>query len=100
MSVAFVFRFLPVLQADVARIRDAQRARLGTERSVPDRISQLLLSSLDTAFTRSDRFALALQARCFAWNPTLPELRFSRTDAVALAVAAALTGAAILPVLP
>lgn len=99
-SVAFVFRFLPVLQADVARIRDAQRARLGTERSVPDRMSRLLLSSLDTAFSRSDRFALALQARCFSWDPTLPELRFSRADAVALAIAGGLVGAAATSVLP
>jgi biotin transport system permease protein len=99
MSVGFVFRFLPVLQSDVARIRDAQRARLGTERSVPERISRLLLASLNTAFSRSDRFALALQARCFSWNPTLPELRFSRADAVAVATAGGLLGATALAVL-
>ena len=95
MSVAFVFRFLPVLQADLARIRDAQRARLGTERRFSDRASRLLLSALNRAFERADRFALALQARCFSWNPTLPELRFTRPDAAALAVAAGLAAAAV-----
>jgi biotin transport system permease protein len=90
MGAAFVFRFLPVLQDDVARIRDAQRARLGTERSIVDRIRLLTVAALNRAFERADRLALALQARCFAWNPTLPELRFGYRDGPALALAAGL----------
>ena len=99
MGVAFVFRFLPVLQADVARIRNAHRARLGTERSVPDRMRLLVVSAFDRALDRADRFAVALRARCFSWNPTLPELRFSRSDSVALAVAAVLLAASLFPTL-
>ena len=87
MGVAFVFRFLPVLQADLGRIRDAHAARLGTERSVPDRVRMLVVASFARAFDRSDRFALALRARCFSWNPTLPVLQLSRLDALALGVA-------------
>lgn len=97
LGVAFVFRFLPVLQADVARIRDAHRARLGTERSVPDRMGTLAVAAFDRAFERADRFSLALRARCFSWNPTLPALRFSRPDAGAFVVAAALVLAALGP---
>lgn len=97
MGIAFVFRFLPVLQADLGRIRDAHRARLGTERSVPRRMRLLAVAGFNRAFERADRLALALQARCFSWNPTLPELRFSRQDAVALAVAGVLVGAAAMP---
>ncbi|ELK50806.1 putative cobalt ABC transporter permease, partial [Haloferax sp. BAB-2207] len=37
-----------------------------------------------------DALALALRARCFAWNPTLPEIRFGRRDAPGLVLAAAL----------
>lgn len=99
MGVAFVFRFLPILQADVARIRDAHRARLGTERSIPDRMGTLVVAAFDRAFERADRFSLALRARCFSWNPTLPELRLSRPDAGALAVAAVLILAALEPLL-
>lgn len=99
MGASFVFRFLPVLQADLRRIREAHRSRLGTERSVSERIRLLVVAAFNRAFARSDRFALALQARCFSWNPTLPELRFGRTDAVALAVAGGLLGAAALTVL-
>jgi biotin transport system permease protein len=98
MSVAFVFRFLPVLQADLARIRDAQRARLGTERPVHERIASVLLSALDGAFDRSERFADALQARCFAWNPTLPALRFTWLDGPALVVAGGFLLAAVVTV--
>ena len=90
MGVAFVFRFLPVLRADVGRIRDGYRARLGTERPVSERIRTLAVASFNRAFDRADRFALALRARCFCWNPTLPELGFSRLDAPGIALGALL----------
>ena len=95
MGAAFVFRFLPVLQDDVGRIRNAQRVRLGTERPVTKRVRLLAVAALTRAFHRADTFALALQARCFAWNPTLPELRLGARDLPALALAAALAVAAV-----
>lgn len=100
MGVAFVFRFLPVLRADIGRIRDAHRARLGTERSVPDRMGMLVTAAFNRAFERADRFSVALRARCFSWNPTLPELRFSRLDVAALAVAATFVVLSVVTVVP
>ena len=97
MGVAFVFRFLPVLQRDLSRIRDASRARLGDQRGLHERMETVALVGLNRAFSRSDSFALALRARCFAWNPTLPRLAFGRADWVALALAAALVLAALWP---
>jgi biotin transport system permease protein len=94
-GAAFVFRFLPVLQADLGRIRDANRARLGTERSVPDRMRLVAIAAFGRALERADRFAFALRARCFSWNPTLPALRWSRLDAAALLLAVGLCGAAL-----
>ncbi|MFC7081965.1 energy-coupling factor transporter transmembrane component T family protein [Halorussus caseinilyticus] len=79
-GVGFVFRFLPVLQADLRRIRDASAARLGDQRGLVERMRLVGVSGLARALSRSDRFALALRARCFAWNPTLPHLSLSRTD--------------------
>ncbi|MFB6233251.1 MAG: energy-coupling factor transporter transmembrane protein EcfT, partial [Haloarculaceae archaeon] len=38
----------------------------------------------------ADRLAVALRARCFAYNPTLPPLSFSRIDYPVLGLAAAL----------
>ncbi|APX96803.1 energy-coupling factor transporter transmembrane component T family protein [Natronorubrum daqingense] len=87
IGVSLVFRFLPVIRGDLRTIRDAMAARLGGERRVVDRASTLGILGLTRAFDRADRLALAMQARCFAWNPTLPALSFSRTDYVALAVA-------------
>ncbi len=80
IGVALVFRFLPVLQADLRTIRDASAARLGTERNAVERAGTMGMLGLTRAFDRADRLALALQARCFAWNPTLPALSFSRLD--------------------
>jgi biotin transport system permease protein len=97
MGVAFVFRFLPVLQRDLSRIRDASRARLGDQRRLDERMRTVAIAGLNRAFSRSDAFSLALRARCFAWNPTLPRLRFGRADWAALSLAAAFVLAAVLP---
>ncbi|MFA9417846.1 energy-coupling factor transporter transmembrane protein EcfT [Natrinema sp. HArc-T2] len=90
IGVALVFRFLPVLQGDLRTIREAMAARLGTERSIIDRASTVAVLGLTRAFDRADRLSLALQARCFAWNPTLPVLTFSRLDYPALGLAVVL----------
>ncbi|MFC4245605.1 energy-coupling factor transporter transmembrane component T family protein [Natribaculum luteum] len=90
-GVALVFRFLPVLLADVRTIREAVAARLGDERGPVERASRLGILGLSRAFARADRLSLALQARCFSWNPTLPALAFSRLDAPVLVIAAGLT---------
>jgi len=90
LGVAFVFRFLPVLRRDLSRIRDASRARMGDRRRLDERMRVVALGGLNRAFSRADAFALALRARCFAWNPTLPALAFSRTDVPVLVLAVAL----------
>lgn len=96
VGIALVFRFFPVLQGDVRRIRQASAARLGTERGAIDRARRIGLLGLTRAFDRADRLSLALRARCFAWNPTLPPLSFSRRDVPALAVAVVLGTTALL----
>ncbi|WP_254524775.1 energy-coupling factor transporter transmembrane component T family protein [Natrinema caseinilyticum] len=90
VGVGLVFRFLPVLRGDLRTIREAMAARLGTERSAVDRASAIGVLGLTRAFDRADRLSLALQARCFAWNPTLPPLAFSRIDYPVLLFALAL----------
>ncbi|SER80786.1 energy-coupling factor transporter transmembrane component T family protein [Natrinema salaciae] len=90
VGVSLVFRFLPVLRADLRTIREAMAARLGTERSAIDRASTVGVLGLTRAFDRADRLSLALRARCFAWNPTLPVLSISRVDYPVLAVAVVL----------
>jgi len=96
MGVAFVFRFLPVLIDDLVRAREAMQARLGTERPLTDRMQLVATAGLGRAFARSDALSLALQARCFAWNPTLPRLSLSRWDLPGLALAACLAASAVL----
>lgn len=90
MGTAFVFRLLPLLVADLKRAREAMAARLAGERAVHERMAILTVTGVNRALARADSFSLALRARCFAWNPTLPELAFSRVDLPALALAAGL----------
>jgi biotin transport system permease protein len=100
MGVALVFRFVPVLLADLQRSRAAMRARLGTERPLHERMRLVATSGLNRAFDRADALAVALQARCFAYNPTLPRLAFAPRDYVALAFAVLLLASALLGTVP
>jgi biotin transport system permease protein len=90
VGVALTFRFIPVVRADVTRIREAIAARGGQRRSVRDRASRLATLSLVRAVQRADSLSVALRARCFAYNPTLPELRFADVDYLVVALAAGL----------
>lgn len=80
VGTGLVLRSLPLLRADLRRSRDAVRARLGDRRRLDARMRVVALAGLRRAFGRADRLGLALQARCFSWNPTGPVLRFSRLD--------------------
>lgn len=94
IGVALVFRFLPVLRADLRTVREAVATRLGDRRGPIERASRLGTLGLVRVFSRADRLSLALQARCFSWNPTLPRLAFARRDAPVLAAAIVLSASA------
>lgn len=80
VGVALVFRFLPVLTRDIRRVRLAIRARGGETLSTRERLQMLALVSLQRALGRAETLSVALRARCFAWNPTLPRLQFRALD--------------------
>jgi len=88
--VAVTIRFFPVVLADLRRIREASAARLGDERPLRDRMRTVALAGIQRAFGRADRLAVALRARCFSWNATLPALAFRRRDAALCLLALAL----------
>lgn len=96
VGVALTFRFLPVVRSDVRTVRDAINARGGETRSLRDRARRIATLSTARALARADRLSVALRARCFAYNPTLPELRLSGLDYPVLAVA---VGLALSPLL-
>jgi len=95
VGVALVFRFLPLLKRDLVATREAVQARAGGERPLRDRMRLVAVGGINRAFGRADRLGTALNARCFAWNPTLPRLAFGRIDVMALAVGGGLLAAAL-----
>jgi biotin transport system permease protein len=99
VGVALTFRFLPVLRRDLSAVRDAIRARGGERRSVVDRAKRIAVVGLARALDRSDRLSVALRARCFAWNPTPPEMALARRDYPVLALGVALALSPLLAVL-
>ena len=96
VGVALTIRFVPVVRSDVERVREALLARVWDRRSLRERASRLATLSVLRALSRSDRLAVALRARCFAYNPTLPALGFTRLDYPVLALSIVL---AVSPVL-
>lgn len=95
VGVALVFRFVPVLVADLERTRAAMQARLGTERPLGERMRIVAIGGLNRAFARSNALSAAMQARCFAWNPTLPKLELGWRDGLALGLALSLAASAV-----
>ncbi len=85
VGVALVFRFLPLLKRDLLTTREAIAARGGGSLPVHERMRLVATAGIDRAFERADRLGIALSARCFAWNPTLPRLAFARVDVLVLA---------------
>jgi biotin transport system permease protein len=96
VGIALTFRFVPVLRADVRRIREAIVARGGQRRPWRDRASRLATLSLVRALRRADSLSVALRARCFSYNPTLPDLEFGRVDYLVVALSAGLAVAPLL----
>jgi biotin transport system permease protein len=80
LGTGLVLRFLPLLLADLRRSREAARARLVERRPLQARMRIVAAGGLRRAFSRADTLSLALRARCLAWNPTPPPLRFGRLD--------------------
>lgn len=95
VGVGLVFRLFPTLLADLRTARAAMTARLGTERRLHERMRLVAIRGLARALRRADRLAVAMSARCFSWNPTLPELSFGWRDYVGLGVALGLVVVAI-----
>lgn len=95
VGVGLVFRLFPTLLSDLRTARAAMQARLGAERRLHERMRLVAIGGLARALRRADRLATAMSARCFSWNPTLPEVRFERRDYVGLVVAVGMVGVAV-----
>ena len=95
VGVSLVFRFLPLLTRDLTSAREAIAARGGEQVAVHVRMRLVATAGINRAFERADRLGVALTARCFAWNPTLPRLAFGRFDGLVLAISAGLVVVAI-----
>lgn len=101
VGVGLVFRLVPLLADDLRQIRQARLARRGDARGWADRVAGIGLAGLRQTFDRAERLATALRARCFAWNPTLPRLRWRPRDTVVVGLAIVLVLATTLdPALP
>lgn len=95
IGVSLVFRFLPVLKSDLRRIRDAIATRGGESASLRRRAELIGALGIARTVRRTNRLALAMQARCFSWNPTLPPLSASRLDVPVLAASGVLVASAL-----
>lgn len=96
VGVALTFRYVPVIREDLQRVMDAERARGGDARPFSARANHIVKLSLARAMGRSATLSVALQSRCFAWNPTLPRLRLAFPDYLVIVIALFLAGSPLL----
>ena len=90
VGVGLTVRLLPLLRRELLDAREAIRMRLGERRGTVTRARLLAHVGLRRVGGLSGRLSLGLRARCFAWNPTLPALAFSRWDVPVLVLATGL----------
>lgn len=96
VAIGLTIRLVPVVRGDVTTIRSALAARGGEVRPFYERAGRVAALSVRRALSRADALSLALRARCFAYNPTLPAVHLERIDWLVLGLAALL---ALSPVL-
>lgn len=86
VGVMIIFHIFPRLLTVISQRRAAMRMRLSQTRPLTRQIELLTTNILILIFHQSDQYSKALQSRCFAWNPTLPPLRFDRTDILVILI--------------
>ena len=85
--LGLLVRFIPVVFEEVSRISDAQRARAVENRRNPIRRAvKLGVPVMSRIFERSNRLALAMEARCYSESRTPPELKAGARDWAVLAL--------------
>ena len=83
--VGLVVRFLPVILFQASEISDAQRSRGIEQRKNPlVRLIKFSIPLFRRVFLCADELTMAMQARCYSENRTLPELSFCRLDGWAM----------------
>lgn len=96
--VGLVVRFLPLILFQGNEIAEAQRARgIDRRRNPLTRLMRFTIVWFRRVFLSADELVAAMQARCYNERRTLPELTFSRCDALAVAGAIVLSLTLLLP---
>lgn len=96
--VGLVVRFLPVILFQASEISDAQRARGIERRKNPFlRLMKFSIPLFRRVFLCADELAVAMQARCYSEQRTLPELAFGRYDALAWGAATLISLTVLIP---
>lgn len=96
--VGLVVRFLPVILFQASEISDAQRARGIERRKNPFlRLMKFSIPLFRRVFLCADELAVAMQARCYSEQRTLPELAFGSYDALAWGAATLISLTVLIP---
>ena len=96
--VGLVVRFLPVILFQGSEIADAQRARGIERRKNPlIRLMRFTIPLFRRVFLSADELAVAMQARCYSEQRTLPELSFAWRDGLAIGVGILISSTVLLP---
>lgn len=97
LMISMAFRFVPVLQEEVGRVKTAQMARgaefgTGPLRRRARAVSRLMWPVIAGTLRRADRLAVAIEARGYSGSPrtSMREMRISGPDYCIMAVVLAM----------
>lgn len=89
--IALLIRFIPVILNQARETSDALNARgLEARKNPATRLAIMAVALLRNVFRDADRLVVAMEARCYSENPTMPEFSAVRRDWAALMAAASL----------
>jgi len=96
--VGLVVRFLPVILFQGSEIADAQRSRGIERRKNPlIRLMRFTIPLFRRVFLSADELVVAMQARCYSENRTLPDLSFTWRDGMAMGAGILISLTVLLP---
>ncbi|GBC62172.1 energy-coupling factor transporter transmembrane protein EcfT [Desulfonema ishimotonii] len=91
--ISLLVRFIPLILSQAGKTGEAQRARGIENRKNPlVRLVRFAIPFLRRTFEEADRLVIAMEARCYSENRTLPAFSAGPGDRIAVFISAALCG--------
>ena len=96
VMVSLTIGFIPLIFDQYLESKAAFDSRLGGNSKNPVRkIFSIAFPLMQNTIFRADEAAMAMESRCYSDNPSLPEIKFKRSDFISVLLMIILTGTVV-----